>query len=115
MLIAFSIDSDKEKAMMDSRFGRCPFFALLDDQSGDIEYVANPAAGVAVGAGTAAAQMLINRDVAAVVSGQVGPKAMEILAAMQVPIFLVPADFDLNTAVRRYSEKKLRQYIIQTF
>ena len=115
MLIAFSVDSNNEKAMMDSRFGRCPFFALLDDQSGDIEYVANPAAGVAVGAGTGAAQMLINRDVAAVVSGQVGPKALEILEAAEVPIYLAPVELSFSTARQRYQDGQLQQYRLQRF
>ncbi len=115
MLIAFSVDSDNEKPMMDSRFGRCPFFALFDDQSDDVDYVANPAAGAAVGAGTGAAQMLINLDVAAVVTGQVGPKALEILEAAEVPIFLVSADLHFSTALQQYREGRLRQYKIQQF
>ncbi len=115
MLIAFSLDGNNEKALIDPRFGRCPYFALVDDQNGAVEYVPNPAAGVAVGAGTGAAQTLIDKGVAAVVTGQVGPKALEILEAMQVPIFLVPPGCDFNAAVSSYREGKLRQYTIQKF
>ncbi|MEA2110395.1 MAG: NifB/NifX family molybdenum-iron cluster-binding protein [Pseudomonadota bacterium] len=115
MLIAFSVDNNNEKAMMDSRFGRCPFFALLEDQSGEIEYVANPAAGASMGAGTGAAQMLINRDVAVVVSGQVGPKALEILEATGTPIYLTPAELPFSIALQRYQEGQLQQYRLQRF
>jgi len=115
MLIAFSVDSDKEKVMVDSRFGRCPFFALLDDQNGDIEYVANPAAGAATGAGTGAAQALIGNAVEAVVTGQVGPNAMQILMAADIPVFLVDAQLSLYAARQKFSQGELRRYQIQHF
>jgi len=115
MLIAFSVDRDSEKAMMDSRFGRCPFFALLDDQSGDIEYVANPAAGATTGAGTGAAQALMDRVVEAVVTGQVGPNAMQILLAADIPVFLVEGQTTLDAACQQWRQGKLHRYQVQRF
>jgi len=115
MLVAFSVDRDNENSRIDARFGRCPFFALVDEPDGKIEYLANPAAGAAVGAGTGAAQMLVDQGVMAVVTGQVGPKALEILTAMQISIFLVPPECDFAVALQLYREGKLRQFTIQTF
>ena len=115
MLIAFSIDGDNENAIMDSRFGRCSFYALFDDQSGDIDYMINSAAGAATGAGIVAAQELIDRGVKAVVSGQVGPYAMEVLKAAMVSFFPVPADLQFSTALRQYRQGQLHQYKVQQF
>lgn len=115
MLIAFSVDRDSEKAMMDLRFGRCPFFALLDDQSGEIEYVANPAAGATTGAGTGAAQALMDKAVEAVVTGQVGPNAMQILMAADIPVFLVEGQPTLAAACRQWRQGKLHRYQVQRF
>ncbi|MBN2333396.1 MAG: NifB/NifX family molybdenum-iron cluster-binding protein [Deltaproteobacteria bacterium] len=115
MLIAFSVQREGNDGTIDARFGRCPFFALLDEQNSESTWVANPAAGASVGAGTGAAQFLLEQGVDMVVTGQVGPKAMEILVAADIPIFLAPADLPLVEAIHKYQAGQLQQYRIQRF
>ena len=115
MLIAFTIDSNDENAMMDLRFGRCPFFALVDDQGGVRSFLPNDAAGASMGAGIGAAQELIRAGVEGVVTGQVGPKAMEILEAADIAVFLLDGSQSLESARGLLNQGRLRRYQIQRF
>ncbi len=115
MLVAYSVNEAGEGSRLDGRFGRCPFFALVAEDDGLIEYIPNPGAGAAAGAGTGAAQQLVDREVGAVVTGQVGPKAWEILEAAGIPVYLAPADLPLPVVRERWRTGGLRRYQIQQF
>jgi predicted Fe-Mo cluster-binding NifX family protein len=71
---------------VDLRFGRCPWFVIVDTDTMNFEAVPNPAAGAAGGAGIQAAQMLLSKGVNAVVAGQVGPNAFQVLSAAGVQV-----------------------------
>ena len=78
-------------APMDGRFGRAERFLIVNRDTGAIqEILDNPAADAMQGAGTAAASMLAEREVQAVVSGRFGPKAFELLGALGVEAWISP-------------------------
>ena len=68
-------------AATDAAFGRAPWFMLIDTETGATEAVANPSVNAGHGAGIAAAQLMADRGVAAVLTGRLGPKAQAALAA----------------------------------
>ncbi|MBD3208680.1 MAG: dinitrogenase iron-molybdenum cofactor biosynthesis protein [Candidatus Nealsonbacteria bacterium] len=69
------------------RFGRAPFFLILNDE-GDIEEVLkNPGVGAMRGAGVAAAQEISSRGVKVLISGNVGPNAFGALDAVGITVF----------------------------
>jgi predicted Fe-Mo cluster-binding NifX family protein len=73
-------------AEMDPRFGRCQYFIFADPQSLDLEVVENPNLAASGGAGIQSAQLVANRGVEAVITGQVGPNAYTTLQAGKVRI-----------------------------
>lgn len=75
------MDSD-----IDPRFGRAPYFLILDPSAQQIEVVRNPYLEDAQGAGIRAAQMLVDKGVRIILTGQVGPKADQVLSAAGVQI-----------------------------
>jgi predicted Fe-Mo cluster-binding NifX family protein len=79
MKIAVTSSGPDLDASIDPRFGRCPYFALIDTESGASETLTNPFVDAAGGAGTQAAQWVLNHDVYALVTGRCGPKAMMVL------------------------------------
>ena len=79
MKIAVTSSGRDLDADIDPRFGRCPYFALIDTESGAIETLANPFIDAAGGAGTQTAQWILEHDVHALVTGRCGPKAMVVL------------------------------------
>jgi predicted Fe-Mo cluster-binding NifX family protein len=75
------MDSD-----IDPRFGRAPYFLILDPSAQQIEVVRNPYLEDAQGSGIRAAQMLVDKGVRIILTGQVGPKADQVLSAAGVQI-----------------------------
>jgi len=88
MLIAISVE---ENMGLDSPtspiFGRCPFYALYDEGSKSIKTVANPAINAAGGAGIQAAQFLVDSQVQAIISGNLGPKAQSLLQSAGITCY----------------------------
>jgi len=73
-------------ADMDPRFGRCQYFLLVDPETMAFEAIENPNLGAAGGAGIQSAQLVANRGVQALITGQVGPNAYSTLQAAGVKI-----------------------------
>ncbi len=71
---------------VDPHFGRCSYFAIVDTESGDFEAIANPYKDAAGGAGTKAAQFIIDKGVGALLTGHCGPKASEVLDDTDIQI-----------------------------
>lgn len=69
-------------------FGRCPMYVFVDPETMAFEAVENPAAGAPGGAGVRAAQFVVERGAQAVVTGNVGPKALDVLQSANVPVYL---------------------------
>lgn len=79
MMIAITSSGSDLDADIDPRFGRCPFFTLIDTESGTSESLNNPFTDATGGAGTQAAQWVLDHNVHALVTGRCGPKAMLVL------------------------------------
>ena len=79
MKVAISATGDNMSANVDRRFGWCPWFLFVDTESLQCEVVENRNAYDASGVGTACAQLVLEKEVDAVISGQVGPNAHQVL------------------------------------
>ena len=87
-------------------FGRCPVYVFVDTDSMESESVDNPAMNASGGAGIQAAQFVVERGAQAVVSGNLGPNAADVLQAANVPLYF----FDGGTvreAVEGYKSGQL--------
>jgi predicted Fe-Mo cluster-binding NifX family protein len=69
-------------------FGRCPTYLFIDTETMQVKAVENPAANAAGGAGIQAAQFVVERGAQAVVTGNVGPNAFQVLQPAGVPVYL---------------------------
>jgi len=72
---------------MDSHFGRCAFFAVAEIEDGKIissEFIKNEAAERGHGAGTTAADFVAGLGVKAIISGDFGPKANDVLSQLGI-------------------------------
>ncbi|MHA1263349.1 MAG: NifB/NifX family molybdenum-iron cluster-binding protein, partial [Candidatus Freyarchaeota archaeon] len=71
------------EAITDMRFGRCPFYTIVEVDGNDIrnvEVVENPAVSAFGGAGIQAAQFIANQGVKVVIAGNYGPNAYNALS-----------------------------------
>ncbi len=76
-----SLDAD-----MDPRFGRCRYFIIVDPESMQFEAIENSSATAPGGAGIATAQMVASKGVEAVLTGNCGPNAHQVLLAAGIKV-----------------------------
>lgn len=89
-------------------FGRCQSYVFVDTDSMEAQTVENPAMNAAAGAGIQAAQFVVEQGAEAVISGNVGPNAYNVLAAADVPVHLLEGG-TVRDAVEAFKEDQLRQ------
>jgi predicted Fe-Mo cluster-binding NifX family protein len=92
MKIAITSTGSDLNSPISPTFGRCPMFIFIDEDSDEIEAVKNPAVDAHGGAGIQAAQFVVDRGARAVITGRVGPNAMDVLNAADIPIYLSQGD-----------------------
>lgn len=80
MKIAFAVSGDDMSSPIDERFGRAPNFLVYDTSSKNFEIVPNSAIDAGHGAGLKAAETVIRAGAEAIVAGELGPKASDMLA-----------------------------------
>lgn len=89
MLVAFSTDGGNLDSILDTRFGRCRNFLVLDSSFSDFKVIENSQnLNAAQGAGIQSAQNVIASGAQALVTGHCGPKAFKVLQAAGIPIYL---------------------------
>lgn len=87
MKICISSKGDSVDSIMDPRFGRAAYFAIMDIDTMESEIIKNSAAASGGGAGITSGQMMADKGVEAVITGNVGPNAMNVLKAAKIEIY----------------------------
>jgi predicted Fe-Mo cluster-binding NifX family protein len=106
MRIAVSATAPHLDAVLDPRLGRCQYFLIVDTESMESEAIENPAIMAAGGAGIQAAQLIAEKGAEAVITGNCGPNAFQVLSAAGVPVF-VGASGSVRDVVEAYKKGKL--------
>jgi len=68
------------------RFGRCAYFLVIDPDTLDCESIRNPNIDLGGGAGIQSAQLLANKDVTVVMTGNCGPNAFQTFGAAGIQV-----------------------------
>jgi len=75
-------------AKVDPRFGRCPYFLIVDTDTLKFEAIENPNIMLGGGAGIQSAQLMAERDVKHVLTGNCGPNAYQTLSAAGIGVIV---------------------------
>jgi len=86
MRIAISATGPTLEAEVDPRFGRCQYFIIADPETKEFEAVENSSAMASGGAGISAGQAIASKGVAAVLTGNCGPNAYQVLSAAGIQV-----------------------------
>jgi predicted Fe-Mo cluster-binding NifX family protein len=86
MKIAVSATAPDLSAQVDPRFGRSQYFIIVETDSMEFEGIQNTSATAGGGAGIAAAQLIVGKEVAAVLTGNCGPNAFSVLEAAGIRV-----------------------------
>ncbi|MCX6700119.1 MAG: NifB/NifX family molybdenum-iron cluster-binding protein [Methanomicrobiales archaeon] len=91
----------------EERFGRAPYFIIVESENGSFEAIPNPYADGSGGVGPKAAQILIAHNVKALISGQVGGNAREVLDAAGIAMYTYTGGGPVKAAVDKFTENTL--------
>ncbi len=81
MKIAISSQGLDLSSMVDPRFGRAPYFIVFDTEDDDFEVITNTKnVQASQGSGIQAAEAVVRKGVDLVISGNLGPKAFDVLS-----------------------------------
>jgi predicted Fe-Mo cluster-binding NifX family protein len=97
-------------SQVDSRFGRCPYYLVVEVEAGKIgkvDALENKAASSAHGAGFAAAQQVGDMKPDCVVTGNVGPNAARTLQEIGITVY--QASGNVKEAIQQLIEGKLNR------
>lgn len=101
--IAVSSEGPDLDGPVDPRFGRAAGFVIIDPDTMTSEYVDNAASqGMAQGAGIQTAELMTRHGVGVVLTGYVGPKAFQALAAAGIKIGQNLEDVSVRQAVEKF-------------
>jgi predicted Fe-Mo cluster-binding NifX family protein len=108
MKIVISANGPDLEAQVDPRFGRAPYFILIDPDTLEFEAVTNRQnLQAAQGAGIQAAALVARHRPQAVITGHCGPKAYHTLVAAGIPVVL-GVEGSVRQAVQQYQQGRLK-------
>ena len=94
---------------IDSRFGRCQYFIIVDTESMEVEAIQNPALCAGGAAGIQAAQLLVDKRVKVVLTGNVGPNAFKTLTAAGIQIVTGLSGITVKQAIEGFKAGQYQQ------
>ncbi len=107
MKIGISSSGNTLDSPLDPRFGRCACFLIVDPADMRYEAFDNQSAAQSGGAGIQAAQFLADKNVSVVITGHVGPNAVQTLTAAGIEIF-AEQQGTVKEVVERYKSGGLK-------
>ena len=108
MKIAIATEGKTLDSLVNTRFGRCPYFLIIDSESEEFKVIKNIAGQAFQGAGVSTAQMIVNKGIKAVIAGNFGPNAVNVLKNSGVKIFGGISGIIAKEAFRQYKAGKLK-------
>ena len=101
MKIAVSAMGKDLNAQIDPRFGRCQYFIIVDSDTMEFEAIENPNINAMGGAGIRSGEVIADKEVQVVLTGNVGPNAFQTLSAAGVQI-MTGATGTVKEAVKKF-------------
>lgn len=86
MRIAVTSNGPSLDAVVEPRFGRSPYFLCIDPDTLVLEAIPNPNMALSGGAGPQSAQLMAEKGVSAVLTGNCGPNAFQAFGAAGIQV-----------------------------
>jgi predicted Fe-Mo cluster-binding NifX family protein len=91
---------------VEPRFGRCAYFLIIDSDGLDFEPMENPNIALGGGAGIQSAQLMANKGVSVVLTGNCGPNAFQTFGAAGIQV-ITGITGQVRKAVERFKAGEL--------
>jgi len=112
MKIAISSINNKEDSPIDPRFGRAAYFIIVKIDKERKKYkviktIKNPNVNVGGGAGISAAELVANENVKAIITGNIGPRAMDVFKRLKIEVYR--ATGTVKQGIENFIKNKLQK------
>jgi len=94
--------------MVDSRFGRCSYFVVVDVDTLELEAIPNVSQSMNHGAGVQAAKTITNRGIHAVLTGNIGPNAYQAFSVSGIRV-VTGVSGKIREAVTKYRNGEFKE------
>ena len=108
MKVAITAKTNSIESEIDTRFGRCGYFLIIDTDNLDFRSINNSSAMASGGAGIKAAQTIANTGVKVVITDNIGPNAFETLKAADIKIYKVD-NGTIKDVIAKYKNGELEE------
>lgn len=107
MKICITSSGDTLESQVDPRFGRCRYFIIWDDENDTFEAISNPNIDAGSGAGIQSAQMVVAKNVSMIITGEIGPKAEQVLTATNLQV-VTGASGTIKEAIEKHRNNDVK-------
>ena len=107
MKICVTSEGNNLDSKVDPRFGRCRYFIVVETDSLEFEAIQNPNVEAMGGAGVQSGQLIAERQVKAVLTGNVGPNAFQTLQAAGIDV-ITGLSVSVKEAIEKYNKGELK-------
>ena len=105
MLVAIASNENHLKGIVDPHFGRCDWYCIYNTNSGEKEFIENPARYLEEGAGCQSAEMLVKQNIKMVVAGRFGSKVVEIFKTNNIQMVIPSNETILENILNQFKNK----------
>ena len=110
MKLAIALKENDYNSFVDERFGRAPFFIIIDSDTKEFEIIENEAKDEATGAGLKAVKNLLKYEIDIIIAGEIGPKAGELIYDLEIPTFKFKDLEKVDEIVKAFNKNTLEKY-----
>jgi len=110
MKIAISSTGKDLDSEIDIRFGRCNYFIFVDVEDKEIknvEAVENQSQKQMGGAGVTSSEFVANKEVKAIITGNVGPRAFSVFNQFEISVY--QATGKIKDALEKFNNGELKK------
>jgi predicted Fe-Mo cluster-binding NifX family protein len=107
MKIAVTATGPTLEAVVETRFGRCAYFLCIDPDIDALEAIPNPNIASGGGAGPQSAQLLADKGVSVVLTGNCGPNAFQTFGAAGIQV-VTGVSGSVRDAIERFKTGRLK-------
>ena len=97
--------------IIDTRFGRCQYFIIADMENLQFETIQNPGLCAGGASGIQAAQLLVDKGIEAVLTGNIGPNAFKVLTEAKIKIVTGLSGVTVKQAIEEFKSGQYQQCI----